>query len=73
MTRELRSGKKGHRRIGENETNSCPTWSKITRESSPKRGGTKMGKEGYGIAMHAAEDLTNGYLLREVVTNYSEV
>ena len=37
-----------------------------------KTGGTTMGQEGYGTAMHAAEDLTNGDLLTEAVTKYAE-
>ena len=32
-----------------------------------------MGQEGYGTAMYAAKDLTDGYLLMEVVTTYSDI
>ena len=31
-----------------------------------------MGQEGYGTAMHAAEDLTDGDLLMEPVKKYAE-
>ena len=44
MPRGSRSGKKVHRRIGENGTNSWTTWSKITTDSSPKRGEPQWGK-----------------------------
>ena len=35
-----------------------------------KTGGTTVGKEGYGTAMHAAEELTNGDSLTGAVTKY---
>ena len=31
-----------------------------------------MGREGYGPALHAAEDLTDGDLLTDTVTKYAE-
>ena len=37
-----------------------------------KRGGGTMSQEGYGTSMQAAEDLTDGYLLTEAVTEYAE-
>ena len=37
-----------------------------------KTGGTTMGQEGYVIAMHATEDLNDGYLPTEAVTKYAE-
>ena len=37
-----------------------------------KTGGTTMGREGYGTAMHAAEKLTDGDSMTEAVTKYVE-
>ena len=37
-----------------------------------KTGGTIMGQEGYITAMHAAKDLTDGYLLTKAVTKHAE-
>ena len=37
-----------------------------------KTGVTTMGQEGYGTAMHNAEELTNGNSLTEAVTKYAE-
>ena len=37
-----------------------------------KMGGTTMGQEGYGTAMHATEDLSDGELMTEAVTKYAE-